>query len=646
MSIASRLMRLFGALALILGGVAVTASPASAGEVSVISPSSIQFAGNSSLQVGSNARIDYSFDTSALATQPSPGDTFTLELPPEFAAAPGTTAWPLFHPDGTEIAVCDFVVAENSIVCTFSDSILDESGAPRYTSLTGNVWFLARAVDQTSATTVDFGTSGGTVTVDLPGPGGIAPTTYSYPQEIMKDGYFPTSSADRTEIRWSISVPGDQIDTTLAIVVEDQLGPGQTITTAPELRELTDPANNGWTTISSGWDVTVAPDSTGFTMNIAPDTLGPDELYRVVYTSTTDNANIGQTYTNVAYINGEQENKSLTRGSLGGGSADGPGFGSVAVLKQPLAGEAASSVPAETEFTALASYTLGGELTETEVTMTAGGAPGLLSALPAGTEVTLTEITFPDVDGVSWGQPVFANPAGASTVTIASDGLSATLTIGDQTETYVELTNTADASITYEPSIEIVKTDAAGNDADSAESSVDLTAADGAAELVFTITNNGDEPLENVVVTDEVTAGSGSVSGLTCDFSALGGPASGTEWAEGPFNPEDSFTCTAQLTGVVAGDAHTDVAAVAGTGIYSGVPVDDDNPYNAHVQEAPTAPPADNVPPVDDDDAPLLASTGAAVFGLGGTALVLLVVGTIALIAARRRNGDAPVARG
>ena len=132
---------------------------------------------------------------------------------------------------------------------------------------------------------------------------------------------------------------------------------------------------------------------------------------------------------------------------------------------------------------------------------------------------------------------------------------------------------------TLKPTVEIVKTDAAGHDADTQATGVEVAPGDPTA-LKFTITNDGNEPLTDVEVTDKVTLGSATVSGLTCDFSALGGPSAGTAWA-GPFQPDDTFGCTATLSGLAVGDPHTDVATITGTGQYSGTPVSDDNPFNA-----------------------------------------------------------------
>lgn len=101
-------------------------------------------------------------------------------------------------------------------------------------------------------------------------------------------------------------------------------------------------------------------------------------------------------------------------------------------------------------------------------------------------------------------------------------------------------------------------------------------------DLTFTITNRGKEPLVDIVVRDKVIAGSASVSGLTCDFSRLGGPSSGTRW-EGPLKRGDSFRCTATLTGVKAGEQHTDRASVTATGQNSGKTTRDTDRWNGKV---------------------------------------------------------------
>ena len=79
---------------------------------------------------------------------------------------------------------------------------------------------------------------------------------------------------------------------------------------------------------------------------------------------------------------------------------------------------------------------------------------------------------------------------------------------------------------TPKPAITIVKGDANGHAGDTAASAPDLGLAPAAVGLVFRVTNTGNEPLKNIAVTDELVA-NGTVTGLSCDFSALGGPRRG-----------------------------------------------------------------------------------------------------------------------
>jgi hypothetical protein len=125
------------------------------------------------------------------------------------------------------------------------------------------------------------------------------------------------------------------------------------------------------------------------------------------------------------------------------------------------------------------------------------------------------------------------------------------------------------------PAISITKDDSAGNPADTAATAVTLP--DGSTGLVFTITNTGTDTLSSVVVSDAVVS-NGTVTGLSCTF--LGG-STGTTWG-GPFAVNASFTCTASLTGVHAGDVlHHDIATVTAVGAISDTPVTDHNPYYA-----------------------------------------------------------------
>ncbi|WP_454042599.1 collagen-binding domain-containing protein [Cellulosimicrobium sp. Marseille-Q8652] len=75
--------------------------------------------------------------------------------------------------------------------------------------------------------------------------------------------------------------------------------------------------------------------------------------------------------------------------------------GSITVSKV-VDGDAASSVPDGTEFTV--AYVVGG--TSGELTVPVGGSQ-TIDDLPLGSEVVLSEPTFPEVDGVVWGEPAW-----------------------------------------------------------------------------------------------------------------------------------------------------------------------------------------------------------------------------------------------
>jgi hypothetical protein len=81
----------------------------------------------------------------------------------------------------------------------------------------------------------------------------------------------------------------------------------------------------------------------------------------------------------------------------------------------------------------------------------------------------------------------------------------------------------------------------------------------GAQPVKMIVTNTGTAALGTVVVSDK-TLGSPRMTGLSCDFSALGGPSTGTTWA-GIFKPGDSFPCTG-LVNLEAGQVHGDEARV------------------------------------------------------------------------------------
>ncbi|MFV0319575.1 MAG: hypothetical protein ACK5IN_04260, partial [Microbacterium sp.] len=139
--------------------------------------------------------------------------------------------------------------------------------------------------------------------------------------------------------------------------------------------------------------------------------------------------------------------------------------------------------------------------------------------------------------------------------------------------------------------------------------------------LNFTVSNDGEEPLTDLVVTDRFAGGKGHIKDLVCTFTD---GSTGTTWA-GPFAVGKQFECTGTLPGLGAGETHANTAEVTGVGLYSGLSVNDADDWHGTVPKEGTLP---NL------------GGGAATFAIIG-ALLLLLTGGGVLLYSRRRTADA-----
>jgi hypothetical protein len=255
------------------------------------------------------------------------------------------------------------------------------------------------------------------------------------------------------------------------------------------------------------------------------------------------------------------------------------------------------------------------EVVVSDVVVSNGAVTGLTCAFPDGST------------GTTWRGPFAVGASFSCTASLSgvlpsdTDHLdTASVTgIGKYTGEKVADDDPYRAVVPAAPAISVVKGDAAGHAADSADTAVELP--DGSTSIVITVTNTGNEPLVDVSVSDVVFRG-GVVTGLTCNFSAYGGPAMGTSWS-GPLPVGAEVPCTAVLRGVQPGAHHKDTVTVKGTGEHSGTVVRDRNPYHAFRSH-----PQPRTP---------LPTTGASMGNAGGTGAVLLGLG-LGLVAASRRR--------
>ncbi len=124
-----------------------------------------------------------------------------------------------------------------------------------------------------------------------------------------------------------------------------------------------------------------------------------------------------------------------------------------------------------------------------------------------------------------------------------------------------------------------------GYDGDHDEAPGKPLEAGATQQINFTVSNNGPEPLVDIVVSDELTDGKGTIADLVCTFVPAGDgvdEVTGTEWA-GPLAPGERFECTGTLPALESGDTHADTASVTGAGQFSGVPVEDADDWNGYV---------------------------------------------------------------
>lgn len=220
-----------------------------------------------------------------------------------------------------------------------------------------------------------------------------------------------------------------------------------------------------------------------------------------------------------------------------------------------------------------------------------------------GTPLTdITGTVIPDVDSI---------PDQENRDVLIDDEINLTPATGDEDDHDI-------ASVRTPPMIEIEKWNTNEGPTDGDHDRDDYTAkANEDVDLTFTITNTGDEAILDVVVSDTTDTGP-AIRDLTCDFSALGGPSSGTTWA-GPFAVGATFECTAVLPAMGADKRHSNTASVSGIGEQTGDPVGDDDPWNAKT-------PPEDLNATGGEMAPLLMTGALLILGLG---MGLLVVARI-----------------
>ena len=365
------------------------------------------------------------------------GQTFGLTLPAEFARSGLTFSVPSKTDPGTAIAEC--AVSDDAapvVTCTLTDYVNGR------TDVSGSLWFLVSADQQTTQSTVEFVVNGKARWVEVPG-GGIVPAA-APPVEPQKWSW----QTDDGRIAWELSLPGASFDGAESIVIDDALTPagGDVAEHHNEDGQFvvwsTDANDEDFRTITD-WTGEWNAEGTAFHLEI-PGPVDPTRVYAVEYFTVPSSHAEGATFSNVADINGvtvqDKEVWQVTGGGIGDGYAPG-----AFTLSKTVDGTGASAVPADAEYTVRYSY--GDPVVEKTVAVVAGGTTAPIS-LPAGTVVTVEELTPPALTGIEWGAPVFSGTG----VSALADG-GAQFTVNSGTTLAVGLANTATTPPVVPPTV-------------------------------------------------------------------------------------------------------------------------------------------------------------------------------------------------
>ena len=408
------------------GGGASAAMAADYDYPAAVDPASIVVTtadGSSGTTVNEHLRVDASW---AVPDGAVSGQTFGFTLPPQFAGYTGAFSVPAEDDPSATVANC--TVSSDSppvVTCTLTDYVDGRS------DVSGSLWFVVSAIEETTDTTVEFEVDGTIVPVPIPGGGIVGEPVPTEPEK------WSWQTADG-RLAWQLMIPGAQFAGAGSLTIDDTLTPpgaGQ------GAHHNIDDALSVWSTDAAGEDRRSIADWTGgwdeagssFHLEIAGP-IDPERNYVVKYYTVPIDGVTGDSFSNVADIGGVVVRATQVWTATGGGAGTGGTSGSFSIQKA-LAGDGAVSVPEGTTFDVAYSY---GDPVVRKVLEVTVGAPATSIALPRGTIITLEEIDLPAITGVNWGTPSFAG----SGVRALADG-TAEMTVAAGSAVAITLTNTA-----------------------------------------------------------------------------------------------------------------------------------------------------------------------------------------------------------
>jgi len=398
------------------------------------------------------------------------GQKFTIQFPKEIAVK-GTFGIKLV--DGAvEGGDCVVDGGNNQVVCTFNDKFEGKD------NVHGMVKVQAQAIkttDNSNEPTLPFKVNGKVVNVTLPGPhGGIGPADVKVPGETNKDGWF--TSKDGSKIEWRIVMLGkDLANISGDVVINDSISLKNgavghkfiadgllAVEYTSDPAQLAEPSAKG-EKLQVTQDIAADGLSQKLTLKKPAGGWQADRFYNVYYQSQSADGKesaVDTTVGNHAKIEGlpaQNLVQNVTRKQSGSGTITGVNRGTFEVKKVHDPATQPAELQNGTKFTVnvdiqspQASFNKNYDI---QVPLNGDIVKGDVS-LPKDTKVTLTEKLPTNDAKFTYGDPKFAaTTASDGNVEIKDNGKTAVITISDQRNVGVTLTN----KVTAKPQVGTVK---------------------------------------------------------------------------------------------------------------------------------------------------------------------------------------------
>lgn len=276
-----------------------------------------------------------SFDIDTTGKDVAPGDTFTIQIPPELEivsdSGSSTLNFSMLNDDKVPVVDCSVPAGEGvSMTCTFGEYAKDHH------SIIGHGTVRTKAVHATSSSTVSFPVNGTAIVVDLPG-GSISGTYERILHNTQKWGQ--PKQGDSSRIIWEIDIKGSQLpEGATAVEIVDtfdmssggySLVPGSEklyyYNNDAEYQAEQAPALKAGASIGDGtFTMEASADGTGFTATFPR--LTNNGTYVLQYEATINNVATvrnGVTFHNDALINAKLYTGGVDIHSDGSGDANG-----------------------------------------------------------------------------------------------------------------------------------------------------------------------------------------------------------------------------------------------------------------------------------------------------------------------------------